>query len=215
LRELKNLKLNKKKKNKQILLATSNKGKTKEFQNYFYDSNYNLIPMQKKIKQKYLVDETGNSFEENAEIKSIFYSKKVDLPVIAEDSGLLIKSLDGFPGINSSRIAETDEKRVKIVLNKLKNRKKQERKACFKSVISLAYQGKIIKNFEGKVCGFISKYPRGSNGFGYDPVFFLPDINKTFGEIKVDEKNLYSHRVKAIKKLLSYLKEYKIEYITT
>jgi XTP/dITP diphosphohydrolase len=186
-----------------LILSTKNKGKLKEFQTYFKDTKYIIKSISDIFENDYDIEETGDSFEENAALKAIYYSKKCDYPVIGEDSGLSIEALNGFPGVYSARIGKTDEERNRIILKKLKNKK--ERKACFITVIALSFKGKIIKTFKGKVCGYIMEKPIGKNGFGYDPLFYYKPLRKTFAQIESDIKNLYSHRGRAIKKMVKYL----------
>ncbi len=188
-----------------LILSTKNPGKLREFKSYFKDTDYIIKSMDEVFKDHYDIEETGASFEENAILKALFYSKISDYPVIGEDSGLSVESLNGFPGVYSARIGKTDEERNRIILDKLKNKKGEERKACFITVIALAFKGKTIKTFKGKVCGYITEKPTGENGFGYDPLFYYKPLKKTFAQIEPEIKNLYSHRGRAIKKMVKYL----------
>jgi len=207
LKGLGNLELKREKKFNQIILATKNSGKVREFQKYFLNLNIKILKIDDVLKNIVEPEETGLTFEENARIKASYYSEKTELPVISEDSGLVIDSLGGYPGIYSSRIGKSDEERISIILKKLEDKEESERRACFVSVIALAQRGKIIKTFSGKVCGIIAEKPCGDNGFGYDPIFYYKPIKKTFAEVSPDIKNKYSHRGRAIKKLIDYLKK--------
>ncbi len=207
LKEYRNSDLKKGKRFNQILLATKNPGKVREFQKYFSELNIKILKLDDVLGRIEEPEESGKTFEENAIIKVLYYSEKTELPVISEDSGLVIPSLGGFPGIYSSRIGKDDGERISKILEKLKGKDKPERKACFVSVIALAQSGKLIKTFKGKVCGYISEKPQGNNGFGYDPVFYYSKIRKTFAQIPSEVKNKFSHRGRAIKKLLKYLEK--------
>ncbi len=190
---------------KTLVLATKNRGKLKEFKKYFLDSEYNIKSIDEVMDDDGKVKETGKTFEENARIKALYFSGKTDYPIIGEDSGLSVNILNGYPGIYSARIGKTDMERIEKILSKLKDKTDKERKACFISVIALAFKNRIIKTFKGKVSGYITQEPMGYNGFGYDPIFYYRPLKKTFAEINPETKNLYSHRGRAIKKLIKFL----------
>ncbi len=192
----------------QLVLATKNSGKVKEFQKYFSSLNIKIVKIDDIIKDLKEPEETGATFEENAKIKAIYYSKFTDKPVISEDSGLIIPSLDNYPGVYSSRIGKNDSERINKILEKLNGIEEEKRVAYFVSVLALAENGKIIKTFSGKVKGYIVSEPKGDNGFGYDPVFYYKPIRKTFAQISSEEKNKYSHRGRAIKKLIKFITNY-------
>ena len=192
----------------QLVLATKNRGKVKEFQKYFSPLEIKIVKIDDIIKDLKEPEETGTTFEENAKIKAIYYSKFTDNPVISEDSGLVIPYLNDYPGVYSSRIGKNDSERINKILNKLNGIEGDKRVAYFVSVLALAEKGKIIKTFSGKVKGYIIKEPRGDNGFGYDPVFYYKPIRKTFAKISSEKKNKYSHRGRAIKKLIKFITDY-------
>ncbi len=164
------------------------------------------------------VEENGTSFEENASIKAIAYAKFAEdalpdidgkLMAIADDSGLEVEALGGAPGIYSSRYAENDEKRIKKLLVELAETNERngesKRRAKFVSVIAIANEEFVLNTFRGEVRGVIIDEPRGSNGFGYDPIF-VPDGHKmTFAELPSEVKNRISHRANALKNLELYL----------
>ena len=189
----------------QLVLATKNSGKVKEFQKYFSSLNIKIVKIDDIIKDVKEPKETGATFEENEKIKAIYYSKFTDKSVISEDSGLVIPYLNNYPGVYSSRIGKSDSERINKILEKLKGIEGNKRVAYFVSVLALAENGKIIKTFSGKVKGYIIKEPKGNNGFGYDPVFYYKPIRKTFAQISSEEKNKYSHRGRAIKKLIKFI----------
>ena len=192
----------------ELLIATFNPGKVREIK-HLLDVEPTDITLHSlsdfDIKEK--SRETGKTFLENAEQKSLFYSKKVkDIFVVAEDSGLEVNALNGEPGIFSSRYAgdhSTDEQNIKKLLKKLENT--SERSARFVSVVSVSQNGKLIKSFTGEVHGEILKKKRGSQGFGYDPVFYYPPLKKTFAQLSTEQKNTISHRSKSINKLKKFL----------
>lgn len=155
--------------------------------------------------------EDGTTCEENAVIKAIRYSLwlKRELgkenPVLAEDSGLMVEALLGWPGALSNRTAETETERNQLVLERLAGQ--QLRAAEFVAFVALAINGQLIHVWRGQVNGRITHEPRGSNGFGYDPIFELPDRGLTYAEITTEEKNEDSHRNKAWTRALDFMRE--------
>lgn len=157
------------------------------------------------------VREDGTTCEENAVIKAIKYSlwlKRelgIENPVLSEDSGLMVEALLGWPGALSNRTAETEEERNELVLQRLRDQ--QLRTAEFVAFVALAINGQLINVWRGQVTGRITQEPRGSNGFGYDPIFELPDRGLTYAEITTEEKNENSHRNKAWTRALDFMRE--------
>jgi XTP/dITP diphosphohydrolase len=191
-----------------LLAATTNKGKIKEIERLFKDSSLDIklySPSDFNIDSD--IPEKGNTFLENATEKSLFYSRMVrDIFTIADDSGLAVEALGGKPGVHSARYAgqsKDDEKNIEKLLKELKNI--QNRKAKFITVVTLSKNGKAINSFTGEVEGIILKGKRGTGGFGYDPIFFYPPLQKTFAELTTEEKNQISHRANAFKKLKNFL----------
>jgi non-canonical purine NTP pyrophosphatase (RdgB/HAM1 family) len=194
-----------------MLLASSNAGKLQEFR--VLASQYSsiaavdpqLLPNFSQIPE---FEESAPTFAENAAGKAIYYSRWSHLPVIADDSGLVVDALDGAPGVRSARYAgpgASDAQRNAKVLDELRAAPADRRSARFVCVITLARRGQPMGVFSGSVEGEIIGAPRGPDGFGYDPVFFLSALGKTFAEIPLAEKNIYSHRGKAFRKLLAFL----------
>jgi XTP/dITP diphosphohydrolase len=139
-------------------------------------------------------------------------SKAKGIITMADDSGLSVDSLDGEPGVNSSRYSGpecNDEKNIEKLLKELSEEKKRDAK--FITVITLSINGKVIKSFKGEVNGFILNRKRGSGGFGYDSVFYYPPLEKTFAELTVKEKNKISHRSKALGKMKDFLIDFNFE----
>jgi len=188
-----------------IMLATQNKDKLKEFQALLKPDNFCLLLPPKNLQ----VLETGQTFTANALLKAKAYARFFNLPVIADDSGLCVEYLNGQPGIHSHSFAINGFPAArKKILKLMRHLPCFQRAAQF--VCCLAYvnpQTKICRVFTGLVRGFIAIKEIGSNGFGYDPIFFCPDLNKTFAQAASVQKNQFSHRAKALKKLLSFLKQ--------
>ncbi len=192
-----------------ILIGTNNKGKFREIKallpkyvKTFSTSNY-------KLKSPV---ENGNTFEENSIIKSKYFSKKTNLPCIADDSGLEIDILNNKPGIHSARwggknldFKKAIKKVYKELFKKDKNWKKKKIKARFVCVLSISYLEKKIACVRGTVEGTISMEPKGTNGFGYDPIFIPKGKKLTFGEILPKLKYKIDHRFKAFKKIKKFL----------
>ncbi len=186
-----------------LVIATRNKGKTQEIKDLLKDfpidiknlDDFGPIPE---------LEEDGDTFDENAYKKASFAARILGQPALADDSGLVVEALDGGPGIHSARYAgenATDEQRYLKLLDEMKG--KSNRKAAFECVISIAVPTGAALTYEARCEGLIAREPAGSNGFGYDPVFFYPSYNKTFAQITREEKNRISHRGKALAELKS------------
>jgi XTP/dITP diphosphohydrolase len=188
---------------KQILvLATTNPGKTREFRDLLKDfpvdirdlSDFGPIPP---------VMEDGSTFEENAYKKASFTARILGFPALADDSGLCVDALGGAPGIHSARFAgdsATDADNVARLLSCLENQ--ENRKASFQCVISIAVPEGQALTYEGSCDGILLTEPAGENGFGYDPIFFYPDLNRTFAQMTLAEKARVSHRGKALAEMV-------------
>jgi len=183
-----------------LYIASRNPGKVEEYKKMLSDVNCRLLVQPDSLE----VIEDGETFRENAIKKACEISKETGNFAIADDSGLCIDALNGRPGIYSSRYANNDKDRIKRILNELEGIK--NRKAFFVANICLsAPEGALLKVIEEKCYGNILLKPRGSNGFGYDPIFAEISSNLTFAEMRDDEKDRYSHRGKAIQKLIPEL----------
>jgi XTP/dITP diphosphohydrolase len=194
-----------------LLLASSNSGKLREFRAMAaLDLSaagiaLELLPRFSELPR---FDETAPTFAENAAGKALHYSRFVSEAVLADDSGLVVDALDGAPGVRSARYAgpdATDGQRVLKLLAELDASGAANRSARFVCVIALARAGRILGVFSAAVQGEIAASPRGADGFGYDPVFLVPELGKTFAEISSELKNIHSHRGKAFRKLLVFL----------
>jgi XTP/dITP diphosphohydrolase len=181
-----------------VVLATTNEGKITELEGLFAASN---------IETRSLLDfgpvppviEDGETFKDNAYKKACFTAKFLGLPALADDSGLVVEALGGAPGVYSSRYAgegATDEENIIKLLEEMKD--KENRKAFFEAVIIIAMPWGPSLAYVGRCEGEILHEPRGENGFGYDPVFYFPPLNKTFAQMTGEEKNRVSHRGRAI-----------------
>jgi XTP/dITP diphosphohydrolase len=194
-----------------VLLASGNPGKLREFramasqQSSGRALDLELVP---NFSQLPAFEESAPTFAENAAGKALHYSRFTDLPLFADDSGLVVDALGGAPGVHSARYAgpsATDADRLTRLLSELRSCPPLNRTARFVCILALARRGEIIAVFSDSAEGQITGEPRGSGGFGYDPVFLLPALGKTYAELSSDEKGLYSHRGKAFRKLLSYV----------
>jgi XTP/dITP diphosphohydrolase len=161
------------------------------------------------------IAEDGKSFAENAQKKALGYAKATGLWTIADDSGLVVDALDGEPGVRSARFSGEKEKNRRLlddknmakVLNLLEGVPREKRTARFVCHLCLASPEEVLIEAEGKLEGIINEREVGENGFGYDPIFFVPDLNKTVAQLSREEKNAISHRGSAIRKLKPLLEE--------
>ncbi|MBU1169266.1 MAG: XTP/dITP diphosphatase [Proteobacteria bacterium] len=184
-----------------IVLASRNKGKTAEIRERLkhYPVELRNLDDFGPIPE---VVEDGMTFDENAYKKASFTARVLGFPAIADDSGLVVDALSGSPGIYSARYAgegATDELNTQKLLREMDG--KSNRKAAFECVISVAVPTGAALTYEGRCEGEIAQTPSGKGGFGYDPVFFFPDLGKTFAELSMDEKSCVSHRGKALNDL--------------
>jgi XTP/dITP diphosphohydrolase len=184
-----------------LVIATGNPGKTAEIRDMLENFPVNIksladfgpIPP---------VEEDGDTFDDNAYKKASFVSKILGLPALADDSGLVVEALGGAPGVYSARYAgenATDEQRYTKLLSEMKG--KTNRKATFECVLSIAVPPGPALTYEASCEGLIAEQPAGEGGFGYDPVFYYPPLEKTFGQLTRQEKSRVSHRGKALQEL--------------
>lgn len=188
-----------------IVLASTNKGKIRELKSLLDGYDINILSLN-DIGFKDEIIEDGNTFEENALIKAKCISSFSNKITIADDSGIEIRALDFKPGIYSARYSGLgDIENNNLVLKNMKD--KIDKYARYKAVIALVFPNGKYHTYEGICEGEITLNPRGENGFGYDPLFYLPEYNKTMAEISLDEKNKISHRSKALRKMLGDINE--------
>jgi XTP/dITP diphosphohydrolase len=192
----------------QLIVATRNAHKTREIEQILGSGlTVRDLTAHPEISE---ITESGTSFEENAKLKAIAVSTKLPGLVIADDSGLEVDALGGAPGIQSARYAgvnANDKEKIAKLLSLVANieAKSDQRRARFRCVLAVARDGQVLATFEGVVEGKIAERPRGSHGFGYDPIFIPNGFEETFAELPEEEKNNISHRAKAIRKLQAEL----------
>jgi len=195
-----------------ILIASKNQGKIKEISKILNSLNLQILTP-KDFSYSSDFKEKADSFAQNAIDKSLFYNKLYDVLTVADDSGLMVDYLNGAPGVLSARFAgpdSDDRARIEKLLNLLEGVDFNKRTAHFHCVLAIAEEGKIINLIEESVYGYILDKPIGKSGFGYDPVFYYPHLQKSFAQLSLIEKNKVSHRGKALIRLRKFIKQ-KIE----
>jgi XTP/dITP diphosphohydrolase len=192
-----------------LLLATNNEGKAREYKSLLSGVPFELVtPAEVGITTE--VAEVGRSFEENARLKATTLAAESQLLTLADDSGLEVDALGGEPGTLSARYAgedASDADRVSYLLAKMQGVPQEKRQARFVCVIAIATPDGKVEFCSGECDGFIALKPRGNRGFGYDPVFYLPELGKTMAELPPEEKNQISHRGRAAAKAREVLKK--------
>jgi XTP/dITP diphosphohydrolase len=192
-----------------LLIATLNPGKLRELARALRPEGIEVVGLD-QLDDMTPVEETGTTFEENARIKAEGYSRRTDLLVLADDSGLEVDALDGAPGVESARYGGPgldDAGRSRLLLDALKDVPDPARRtARFRCVLAVARAGRTLATFSGVVQGRINEEPRGPNGFGYDPLFFHPPSGCTTAELSPGEKQQISHRGQAIRAFLNALR---------
>lgn len=190
-----------------LLLATNNAGKVREFRTLLQGIPFELVTP-KEIGINIEVEETGNSYRENASLKARALAKASGLLALADDSGIEVDALNGEPGLHSARYAgenATDTERVNFLLNKIKDIPQAKRTAHYYCVIAIANPDGEVTFVDGECKGIITFQPVGEKGFGYDPIFFFPELGKTMAELTPEVKNQISHRGKAAQKAIDIL----------
>ena len=215
-----------------VVLGTSNSGKLEELRALLRDVPFELVSLaEADVGQD--VEETGSTLEENATLKAETYCRLSGLPVLADDSGLEVDALGGEPGVRSSRYAgqeATDAQRIEYLLGRLAETPLDERQARFRCVVAIAWplrqaQGGLLRQaqgglaepvelYSGECPGRIIDEPRGAFGFGYDPVFLLPELGKTMAELSPEEKNGVSHRSRAARKAAASLMQKAANFVS-
>jgi XTP/dITP diphosphohydrolase len=196
-----------------LLLASANPGKVKEYRLLLANLGYQIITLAEQGISKVAI-ESGDSYEQNAQMKATTYAKLSQLISLTDDSGLEVDVLNGEPGIHSARFAgrdATDTDRVRALLARLDGVPWERRTAHFRCVIAIATPKDELELCSGECDGIIAFEPRGNNGFGYDPIFYLPEIGKTMAELPLEVKNRISHRAQASQKARQVLKRF-IDY---
>ncbi|PYZ93673.1 non-canonical purine NTP pyrophosphatase [Salipaludibacillus keqinensis] len=201
--------------NKEIFIATRNKGKIAEFKAFFQQKGLtvkSLLDLPEEID----VVEDGNTFEDNAMKKAETIGKRIGKAVLADDSGLEVDALNGKPGIFSARYAgeaKSDEANNKKLLTELSGVPDKDRTARFVCALAIYFPTGKVKTVRGTCDGIISQTLEGDHGFGYDPLFYLPQLDKMMAELTKEEKNKLSHRANALVKLADYWEEWSKENI--
>lgn len=188
---------------KEVLIATNNLGKKKDFEALFNPLGIAVLTLQ-DLDKPIDVEETGTTFEENAILKAETVAQLLGKTVIADDSGLEIDALDGTPGVYSARYAgadSTDDANIDKALQALIGVEEAERTARFRCVLAVAGPGKETVVFSGSCEGIITTERQGENGFGYDPIFYVPAKQRTMAQLTATEKSAISHRGAALEKL--------------
>ena len=197
-------------KHKELLVATNNKGKVRELSQLLSD-----FPLRLRLLGEFSdieeAAETGETFAENATIKALHYSAHTRLPTLSDDSGLVVDALGGAPGVRSARYAgreATYAERMSKLLGELDATGDEERRARFVCVIAVAAPSAgTLHTFEGACEGRIARAPRGTGGFGYDPIFIPDGHDRTFGELPAEVKQTLSHRARALAAAARHLRE--------
>lgn len=194
-----------------LLIATHNAGKLREFAQLFDGLNIATCSLD-DAGITHDVEETGTTFTENARLKAVSYMQMSNLPTLADDSGLEVMALNGEPGVYSARYGDVKgAAQLDYLLHKLEGVPLHERIARFVCVIALARPDGLVEYAEGILWGVIELAPRGSGGFGYDPLFYVLDEDKTLAELAPEEKNRISHRAAATREARAILARWQAE----
>lgn len=191
-----------------LILASKNPNKLRELQEILGDLQVEVL-MESQVGLDLDVEETGTTFEENSFLKADAVMKASGMAAIADDSGLMVDALDGAPGVYSARYGNlhSDAERTAYLLKNLESVPEDQRTARFVSVITACFPDGRVVQARGECPGAITREPRGSGGFGYDPVFLIPELGATFSELSPEEKNRISHRGKALRLFSQKLNE--------
>ncbi|GCE12314.1 XTP/dITP diphosphatase [Tengunoibacter tsumagoiensis] len=182
-----------------LLIATTNRHKLDEFRVIFADLPYQLVSLT-EIQLDLDVEETGSTFQENSQLKAQAYAQASGLLALADDSGLEIDALGGEPGVYSARFVRPDatyDERFRVIYERLRGVPVENRTARFHCVITIAEPDGRCQSVDGRIEGLIADAPRGTNGFGYDPIFLVPELGQTTAELSPEQKNQISHRGRA------------------
>lgn len=192
---------------RRLLVATGNPGKVVELAELLRGAPFTLVSL-RDLGLPTEIEEPADTFEGNAVIKAETYARMSGLLTLADDSGLEVDALDGAPGVHSRRFAgedASDDDRTSLVLARLDGVPWERRTARYRCVLALAAPGEPTVTCEGACSGIIDYGPRGDGGFGYDPVFYLPDYGRTVAELSLEEKNRVSHRASAAREAAAVL----------
>jgi XTP/dITP diphosphohydrolase len=193
---------------KHLLVATRNQGKVAEISEILASLDVTWLSLD-DVGANFEVEESGKTFEENAILKVEFYASKTGLLTLADDSGLEVDALDGLPGVHTARFGGpglTQKQRYQRLLESLSSVPWEQRTARFRCVVALARDQELLGTASGVCEGMIALKPAGMGGFGYDPIFYLPERNKTMAQLQPNEKHRISHRGRALAALASLLR---------
>lgn len=193
---------------KKIVLATHNAGKIREFKSVLLPLGYDAVSVHDLLPDIEEPEETGQTFAENARLKAQYYMKATGLPCLADDSGIAADALNGRPGVYSARYAGPecdDEANNQKLIQELSAFPPEKRTVHYVCVLVLCWPDSREITAEGRCSGVLRDFYAGDNGFGYDPLFYVPEKKKTMAEMTMAEKNEISHRGKALKKLVEAL----------
>lgn len=191
-----------------IVMATHNDGKIREFRSVLEPLGYRVLSVRELMPLLAEPEETGLTFMENASLKAAYYMKHTGLPCLADDSGLIVDALDGRPGVFSARYAGEDcddEKNNRKLIRELAHVPYEKRTASYACVLVLIRPDGSKETAEGRCDGIVRDVYAGAGGFGYDPLFYLPQLGKTMAELSLAEKNQISHRGRALRQLADRL----------
>jgi XTP/dITP diphosphohydrolase len=189
---------------RRLVIATKNAGKVIEIQEALVElPGWRLEALPSAVSD---IEETGTTFLENAILKAEHYSRFTEELALADDSGLCVDALGGRPGVHSARYAPDPPSRIRRVLGEMQSVPDADRRAVFYCALAIARSGKIIWTTQRDAAGVIAYAPAGTGGFGYDPVFFLPGLNRTMAQLSTEEKNRLSARGKAVAELCKFLR---------
>ncbi len=194
-----------------LIFATRNPGKVGEMNDLLLDNPWGLAPMPEDVPE---YEETGATFAENARGKALFTSRRVAVPVLADDSGLEVEALGGEPGVRSARYIDpsiSQEARNHRIIDMLEGIGDAQRGARFVCHLALAYHGELVHETTGTCCGRITESPAGDGGFGYDPVFPVPELGRTFAQLSSKEKSTRSHRGVAARDMAEFLRTWRAD----
>lgn len=188
-----------------VFLATKNKGKIKDFEKLTEGMNLEVVTILDGLDIPDVVED-GETFEENSQKKAKEIADYTNIVTVSDDSGLCVDALDGGPGVYSARFGgenTSDSEKNQKMLEILKEVKKEDRKAHFVSVVSIAFPNGKIHSFRGEIEGEILFEAQGNNGFGYNPIFYSYELGKSFGQASDEERKSVSHRARAFRKLIA------------
>ena len=195
---------------KRLLIATTNKGKIRELTEMLAGFPVELVGLDAFAVDE--VAETGSSFAENAELKASGYAKQTGIAAVADDSGLEVDALGGRPGVLSARYGRDDsgfDEKMALLLDEIERSGGPDRRARFVSAVAMADEkGHILETTLGVCHGVIAQFPRGSGGFGYDPIFIPVGYDKTFGELSDEIKAQISHRARSFREIIPFLRHF-------